>query len=188
MRCASRPRTDAEVKAHYRKLVRDNHPDRLMANGVPAGDLDLANRKLAAINGGLRDDRQGTRALIGDRPDRGLVGEIRPSPNFGPRRGGLPPSDADPALHRRGQGGEGIDWNSSRPESKVSRALRRRRGAAITQMVAEEMRAWHAGALPCGMARRISTRPRSASRSTTPDTTGAIRIFQSRSWPLVEEL
>jgi DnaJ like chaperone protein len=42
--------SDAEVKAQYRKLVRDNHPDRLMANGVPAEFLELANRKLAAIN------------------------------------------------------------------------------------------------------------------------------------------
>jgi DnaJ like chaperone protein len=41
---------DAEVKAQYRKLVRDNHPDRLMANGVPAEFIELANRKLAAIN------------------------------------------------------------------------------------------------------------------------------------------
>jgi DnaJ like chaperone protein len=43
--------TDAEVKAQYRKLVRDNHPDRLMANGVPAEFIELATRKLAAING-----------------------------------------------------------------------------------------------------------------------------------------
>jgi DnaJ like chaperone protein len=42
--------SDAEVKAQYRKLVRDNHPDRLMANGVPAEFIALANRKLAAIN------------------------------------------------------------------------------------------------------------------------------------------
>jgi DnaJ like chaperone protein len=42
--------SDAEVKAQYRKLVRDNHPDRLMANGVAAEFIDLANRKLAAIN------------------------------------------------------------------------------------------------------------------------------------------
>jgi DnaJ like chaperone protein len=42
--------TDAEVKAQYRKLVRDNHPDRLMANGVPAEFLELSTRKLAAIN------------------------------------------------------------------------------------------------------------------------------------------
>ena len=42
--------SDAEVKSQYRKLVRDNHPDRLMANGVPAEFIELANRKLAAIN------------------------------------------------------------------------------------------------------------------------------------------
>src|SRR5262245_20477269 len=42
--------SDAEVKAQYRKLVRDTHPDRLMANGVPAEFIELANRKLAAIN------------------------------------------------------------------------------------------------------------------------------------------
>jgi DnaJ like chaperone protein len=42
--------SDAEVKAQYRKLVRDNHPDRLIANGVAAEFIDLANRKLAAIN------------------------------------------------------------------------------------------------------------------------------------------
>jgi DnaJ like chaperone protein len=42
--------TDAEIKAQYRELVRNNHPDRLMANGVPAEFIELANRKLAAIN------------------------------------------------------------------------------------------------------------------------------------------
>jgi len=42
--------SDAEVKAQYRALVRDNHPDRLMANGVPAEFLELSTRKLAAIN------------------------------------------------------------------------------------------------------------------------------------------
>ena len=42
--------SDVEVKAQYRKLVRDNHPDRLMANGVPAEFIELATRKLAAIN------------------------------------------------------------------------------------------------------------------------------------------
>ncbi len=42
--------SDAEVKAQYRKLVRDNHPDRLIANGVAAEFIDLATRKLAAIN------------------------------------------------------------------------------------------------------------------------------------------
>jgi DnaJ like chaperone protein len=42
--------TDDELKARYRTLVKDNHPDRVMARGVPAEFVDLATRKLAAIN------------------------------------------------------------------------------------------------------------------------------------------
>lgn len=42
--------TDAEVKARYRALVNDNHPDRLMGRGVPPEFIEVANRKLAAIN------------------------------------------------------------------------------------------------------------------------------------------
>jgi DnaJ like chaperone protein len=32
-------------------LVRENHPDRLIARGVPEEFVKLANEKLAAING-----------------------------------------------------------------------------------------------------------------------------------------
>jgi len=42
--------TDAEVKAQYRALVRQHHPDTLMAHGVPPEFIDQATRKLAAIN------------------------------------------------------------------------------------------------------------------------------------------
>ena len=42
--------TDAEVKSTYRKLVRENHPDKLMAEGLPQEFIDLANEKLATIN------------------------------------------------------------------------------------------------------------------------------------------
>jgi DnaJ like chaperone protein len=41
---------DEELKQTYRKLVRENHPDSLMARGVPAEFIKLANDKLAAIN------------------------------------------------------------------------------------------------------------------------------------------
>ena len=40
-----------ELKQTYRKLVRENHPDSLMARGVPPEFVKLANDKLAAING-----------------------------------------------------------------------------------------------------------------------------------------
>ncbi|KAB2916051.1 MAG: DnaJ domain-containing protein [Hyphomicrobiaceae bacterium] len=42
--------TDEEVKAQYRKLVANNHPDKLMGSGVPPEFIDIATRKLAAIN------------------------------------------------------------------------------------------------------------------------------------------
>lgn len=40
-----------ELKQTYRKLVRENHPDSLMARGVPPEFIKLATDKLAAING-----------------------------------------------------------------------------------------------------------------------------------------
>jgi DnaJ like chaperone protein len=46
-----RDAADDEIKSAYRKLVRENHPDRLMAQGVPEEFIEIANRKLAAING-----------------------------------------------------------------------------------------------------------------------------------------
>ncbi len=39
-----------EIKQTYRRLVRENHPDSLMARGVPAEFIKLATDKLAAIN------------------------------------------------------------------------------------------------------------------------------------------
>ena len=41
---------DATIKAQYRKLIRENHPDTLIAQGVPQEFVDIANDKLAAIN------------------------------------------------------------------------------------------------------------------------------------------
>jgi DnaJ like chaperone protein len=41
---------DDEVKQAYRKLIVENHPDKLMAQGLPQEFIDLANEKMAAIN------------------------------------------------------------------------------------------------------------------------------------------
>jgi DnaJ like chaperone protein len=38
------------VKSGYRKLVRENHPDTLIAQGMPEEFIEVANDKLAAIN------------------------------------------------------------------------------------------------------------------------------------------
>jgi DnaJ like chaperone protein len=42
--------TNDQIKQQYRKLVVDNHPDKLMGRGVPPEFVDIATRKLAAIN------------------------------------------------------------------------------------------------------------------------------------------
>ena len=39
-----------EIRARHRDLVRENHPDRLMAQGLPQEAIDVATDKLARIN------------------------------------------------------------------------------------------------------------------------------------------
>lgn len=39
-----------EARARWRRLVRENHPDRLIARGLPKESVTLANARLAAIN------------------------------------------------------------------------------------------------------------------------------------------
>ena len=77
-------------------------------------------------------------------PDSKLVTEMHPSPNYGPRRDGLEVSML--VLHYTGLAdvAKAIDW-LSRPESKVSCHYVIDVDGRITQMVAEAMRAWHAG-------------------------------------------
>jgi DnaJ like chaperone protein len=42
--------SNEEVRRQYRKLVADNHPDKLIGRGVPPEFVEIATRKLAAIN------------------------------------------------------------------------------------------------------------------------------------------
>lgn len=42
--------SDREIKTAYRKLIKEHHPDLLMAQGVPEELIEVANEKLAAIN------------------------------------------------------------------------------------------------------------------------------------------
>ncbi len=51
--------TDAEVKTAYRRLVREHHPDRLIAQGMPQEFIDVANDRLAVINGAYERLRRG---------------------------------------------------------------------------------------------------------------------------------
>lgn len=50
-----------EVKKHYRKLVAANHPDRLLARGVPQEFIRIATTRLAAINAAYEMIERGLR-------------------------------------------------------------------------------------------------------------------------------
>ena len=50
-----------EIRAAWRKLVRETHPDQMIARGVPEEAVKLAERRMVAINGAW-EDIQGGRA------------------------------------------------------------------------------------------------------------------------------
>ena len=78
------------------------------------------------------------------RADSPLVDAIHASPNMEPRRGGRRPTIL--LLHYTGMmdATRAIDW-LARPESRVSCHYVVDEAGRVTQMVAENMRAWHAG-------------------------------------------
>jgi DnaJ like chaperone protein len=39
-----------EIRRRYRKMAADNHPDKLIARGVPEEFITIANGRIAAIN------------------------------------------------------------------------------------------------------------------------------------------
>jgi DnaJ like chaperone protein len=50
--------SDGELKAHYRKLLKQHHPDSLTARGVPEEFIITANRKTASINEAYEEIRR----------------------------------------------------------------------------------------------------------------------------------
>lgn len=46
----TREQSDAQIKSAYRTLIKEHHPDKLVAQGMPAEVVELANEKLATIN------------------------------------------------------------------------------------------------------------------------------------------
>ncbi len=42
--------TNKEIRAAWRKLVQETHPDRMIARGVPEEAMKLAESRMAAIN------------------------------------------------------------------------------------------------------------------------------------------
>ncbi len=56
----------AAIKAAHRALVREHHPDRLVAQGMPQEFIELATQKLALVNAAydrIRREREGAAAL-----------------------------------------------------------------------------------------------------------------------------
>ncbi len=51
-----------EVRRHYRRLVASNHPDRLIARGLPQEFIAIATTRLAAINAAYELIEKGLRA------------------------------------------------------------------------------------------------------------------------------
>jgi N-acetylmuramoyl-L-alanine amidase len=84
------------------------------------------------------------------RPDSPLVGALRPSPNFGERKNGKTVDclilhyTGMPAGRGMSAGERAIRWLEN-PVSQVSAHYVVDEDGLVTQMVAEEMRAWHAG-------------------------------------------
>jgi DnaJ like chaperone protein len=46
----SKNASNDEIKSAYRRLIRENHPDTLVAKGMPQEFIDIANQRMAAIN------------------------------------------------------------------------------------------------------------------------------------------
>ena len=46
----SQSASDEEIRATWKRLMRENHPDSLAARGVPAEFIARANEKVARIN------------------------------------------------------------------------------------------------------------------------------------------
>ena len=47
---AAREWDNETLKKHHRKMIKENHPDRMIARGVPEEFLKITNNRLAQIN------------------------------------------------------------------------------------------------------------------------------------------
>ena len=121
-----------------------NHPDRLIARGLPEEFIKIATTRIAAINAAYETIERGLQArMSGFAPDHPGA-EVRVSPNFGPRRGSSRPDMI--ILHYTGMatGAAAEAWLCD-PASEVSSHYLVHEDGRIVQMVRESDRAWHAG-------------------------------------------
>ena len=55
--------SDEALRVHYRRLMVDNHPDKLIARGLPQEMIDIATKKIATINQAY-DEIQSERRML----------------------------------------------------------------------------------------------------------------------------
>ncbi len=55
--------SDAELRSKYHKLVAENHPDKAVARGLPQEMVDIATKKLVAINAAYEEVRSARQTL-----------------------------------------------------------------------------------------------------------------------------
>ncbi len=164
--------SEEEIKRTYRLLVRENHPDSLMARGVPEEFLRLANRQARRDQCGLRENHAGAAV--------GLVIDIieRPSPNFDARPDGAAIDML--VLHYTGmRTAEEALARLCDPAAKVSAHYTIDREGRVFRHVAEAQRAGMP-ASPGGQASAMSMADRSASSSSIPGMNSAISRSPTR--------
>ena len=56
--------SEDEIKQTYRRLIREHHPDKLIAEGMPEEMVQVANEQMAAINAAYDKGRQAPRTAL----------------------------------------------------------------------------------------------------------------------------
>lgn len=54
--------SDEDLHSHYRRLMVQNHPDKMIARGLPQEMVDIANKKIAAMNEAYDEIRKARKA------------------------------------------------------------------------------------------------------------------------------
>ena len=136
------------LRRQYRRLVPENHPDRLIARGVPEEFVRIANDRLAAINAAWDKIERREGAGVTKLRDR-----ASPLPQSR-RAHGRPDRHPAPALHRHAgrRAGARLALQSARARSR--RTISSTRTGACCSSCREERRAWHAGAVALGRRER----------------------------------
>ena len=137
------------IREAYHRLVRESHPDLVIAQGLPPECVALATARIARINAAY------DQIAKGERPGVMIGAKItdRSSPNHGPRH---EPARIDMlVLHYTGMTTAAAALERlCDPDARVSAHYVVEENGVIWRLVPENRRAFHAG-FPAGRARAI---------------------------------